>query len=167
MNHDRLHFGAEIVPLDQFEKLRPKLGKIVATSVPGDPIHPGHISLMMEAKELGDNLVVIVNGDWFLRQKKGKPFQDLTTRCLIISALRPVDIVVPFEIEGDMSVNEALKVIKPAIFAKGGDTKDRKTIREWDTCQELGIEVKTEVGHHKLWSSSDFLKDWEDHRQKN
>ena len=65
-----LSLGAKIVSLEEFNNDRPN-GTIVATSCPGDPLHPGHISCMQEAKKLGDCLVVIVNGDdttntWYL-----------------------------------------------------------------------------------------------------
>ncbi len=157
------HFGAPIISMDELKILRPQLGKIVATSGGYDPIHPGHISCIVESKQYGDTLVVIVNGDAFLTAKKGKPFQDLATRSLIVSSLRGVDYVVPFEIEGDLSVIQALNEIKPHIFTKGGDRVDAKTIREWDTCQKHGIEIMTGVGLDKKWSSSWFLKDWTDH----
>ena len=95
--------GAKIISLKQFAKLRPRLkGKIVMTGGGFDPIHPGHVSLILESKKYGDVLVVIVNGDWFLKNKKGKAFQDLRTRSLIVSGLRGVDYVVPFEIKNDI-----------------------------------------------------------------
>jgi cytidyltransferase-like protein len=159
-------WGAKIISLDEFAKLQPKLGKIVATSGGYDPVHPGHISLMINSKKYGDKLVVIVNGDWFLAQKKGRPFQSLETRSLIVSGISGVDYVVPFEIEGDMSVNEALKIIKPKVYTKGGDTVDPSTIREWDVCQQNGTKVVFGVGDDKKWSSSWFLKDWEKTRRK-
>lgn len=153
-------WGAPIVSLEEFAQLRPKLGKIVATSGGYDPIHPGHISLIIEAKKLGDTLAVIVNGDAFLTAKKGKPFQTLATRSLIASGIKNVDYVIPFEIEKDMSVNEALKIIKPHVFAKGGDTVDPSTIREWDVCQANGTKVVFGVGEDKEWSSSWFTNEW-------
>src|SRR4051794_36174716 len=115
------NWGAKIVSPRQFAKLRPKLGKIVATSGGFDPIHPGHISLIVQSKKYGDTLVVIVNGDEFLSAKKGRPFQNLETRSLIVSGIKNVDYVIPDEIEDDMSVNAALRLIKPHVFTKGGD----------------------------------------------
>jgi cytidyltransferase-like protein len=96
-------WGAQIVSFEEFEKLKPKLGKIVATSGGFDPIHPGHISCIIESKKHGDTLAVIVNGDSFLAAKKGRPFQSLETRSLIVSGIRNVDYVVPFEIKGDQT----------------------------------------------------------------
>ena len=74
--------GAKIVTLEEFAKLRPTLGRVVAASGGFDPVHPGHLSYLMDSKKLGDTLAVIVNGDWFLTAKKGKPFQNLV---LVIS----------------------------------------------------------------------------------
>ena len=154
-------FGGKIISLEEFAKLRPALGKVVATSGGFDPVHPGHISCILESKQYGDVLAVIVNGDAFLRAKKGKPFQDLRTRCSIVSAIRGVDFVIPFEIENDPTVSRALEIIKPSVFAKGGDRVDKETIPEWGVCEKHNIEIITEVGLKKEWSSSQFLKEWE------
>ena len=154
-------FGGKIISLEEFAELRPTLGKVVATSGGFDPLHPGHISCILESKQYGDVLAVIVNGDAFLRAKKGKPFQDLRTRCSIVSAIRGVDFVIPFEIENDPTVSRALEIIKPNVFAKGGDRVDKETIPEWEVCEKHNIEIITEVGLKKEWSSSQFLKEWE------
>ncbi len=151
---------ASIISLDEFEKIRPRLGKIVCTSGGFDPIHPGHLSCMLESKKFGDTLVVIVNGDNFLRTKKGRPFQDLETRCAIVSYVRGVDYVFPFEILNDTTVCQALRALRPHVFTKGGDRIDVATIPEWSVCKELGIQIETGVGLDKRWSSSDFLKEW-------
>lgn len=154
------HGPASIVDIPYIESHRHELGKIVATSGGYDPIHPGHLSCIAESTRFGDTLVVIVNGDAFLRHKKGQPFQDLETRCRILSYVRGVDLVLPFEVEDDMTVIEALRGIRPAVFTKGGDRSSPESIPEWGVCQELGIEIVTGVGDPKLWSSSDFLAKW-------
>jgi D-beta-D-heptose 7-phosphate kinase/D-beta-D-heptose 1-phosphate adenosyltransferase len=151
-------FGAPVVSFEDFQAARPN-GRLVVTSGGFDPIHPGHISLLQESAQFGI-VVAVVNGDGFLRAKKGRPFQDLETRCLIVSAIRHVDYVVPFEIEGDLTVNEALRRLRPDVFTKGGDRVDADTIAEWETCKELGIEIITGVGAGKQWSSSWFLEAW-------
>jgi len=156
------HWGARIVSLEEFSKLRPKLGKIVATSGGYDPIHPGHISCIVESKKYGDTLVVIVNGDAFLTAKKGRPFQNLETRSLIVSGIAGVDYVVPFEIKNDQTVNKALEIIKPHIFTKGGDRVDKASLPEWDVCERNNIKIVFGVGEDKKWSSSWFLKEWDE-----
>jgi len=159
-------FGGKIVSFEDFEKERAALGTIVAVSGGFDPIHPGHLSYMQEAKKLGDTLVVVINGDAFLRAKKGKPFQNLETRSAIVSAVRGVDFVIPFEIKNDQTVCRALELVRPHIFANGGDRKNATTIPEWETCLEHNIKLVQGVGLEKRWSSSEFLKEWEDHRKR-
>lgn len=160
-------WGAPIVSFKDFAKLRPDVGKVVATSGGFDPIHPGHISCIIESKKYGDTLVVIVNGDNFLREKKGKPFQDLETRSLIVSGIAGVDYVIPFEIKNDQTVVKALEKIKPDVFTKGGDRVDETTIPEWEVCKKHDIEIVTGIGADKKWSSSWFLQDWEEHKKDN
>lgn len=150
----------KIVTFEEFDQIRGQLGRIVCTSGGFDPLHPGHASCIIESKQYGDTLVVVVNGDGFLTRKKGKPFMDMQTRCAVVSCLRGVDYVIPFEIDNDQTVREALKQIRPNVFTKGGDRVDHTSIPEWDVCQDLGIEVVSGVGMPKYWNSSDLLKDW-------
>jgi len=151
---------AKIISFEEFDQIKSGLGKIVCTSGGFDPIHPGHLSCILESRKYGDVVVVVVNGDNFLNKKKGKPFMDLKTRCHVVSYVRGVDYVIPFEIEGDQTVSIALEKIKPHVFTKGGDRIDEKSIPEWNTCVINNIEVISGVGLKKDWSSSDFLKDW-------
>lgn len=81
---------------------------------------------------------------------QGKPFQDLKTRCHIGAYVKNVDYVIPFEISGDLTVREALRKIRPHYFTKGSDRVDIQTIPEWQLCQELGIQVVTQVGLPEL-----------------
>ncbi len=157
---------APILTLEQFAELRDdpetRMGVVVATSGGFDPIHPGHVSCIVESKGYGDTLVVIVNGDDFLINKKGKAFQDVDTRAVIVSAIRGVDYVVKFEIRDDPTVAVALRAVRPKIFTKGGDRVAGKSIpaSEEAACRDFGIEIIDGVGWSKAWSSSDFLNDW-------
>ena len=153
---------AEIVSFDEFDRIRAErdLGRVVCTSGGFDPIHPGHASCIVESARYGDTLVVVVNGDAFLVAKKGRAFMDLTTRCRLVSCIRNVDYVVPFEITDDPTVCVALRRIAPQVFTKGGDRTDYSNIPEWEVCRELGIELVPQVGLRKDWSSSDLLAEW-------
>lgn len=151
---------AKILSFSEFTEIRDALGTIVCTSGGFDPIHPGHTTCIVESKNYGDTLVVVVNGDSFLTAKKGKPFMNLETRCLIVSSIRHVDYVIPFEIKDDLTVCQALRQLKPHIFTKGGDRTDFTNIPEWQVCQELGIKLVPQVGLQKKWSSSDLLEEW-------
>jgi D-beta-D-heptose 7-phosphate kinase/D-beta-D-heptose 1-phosphate adenosyltransferase len=161
MNDDAKDY-ARIISLEEFAHIRDSLGRIVCASGGFDPVHPGHLTYLVESKKYGDTLVVIVTGDAFLTAKKGRPFMNLDTRCRIISCIRHVDFVIPFEIDHDMTVSVALSSIRPHVFTKGGDRMDRDSIPEWQVCQDLGIELVTQVGFRKEWSSSDFLREWGD-----
>lgn len=151
---------ANIITFEELDAIRDSLGKIVCTSGGFDPIHPGHLSCFFDSKQFGNTLVVVVNGDSWLTKKKGKPFMDLKTRMDILSFVQGIDYIIPFEIENDRTVIEALKKVRPHVFTKGGDRIDETSIPEWDTCKGLNIEVISGVGYDKLWSSSDFLKEW-------
>ncbi|QKJ23520.1 adenylyltransferase/cytidyltransferase family protein [Poseidonibacter lekithochrous] len=152
---------AQIVSFEEFDKIKKDLVSIVCTSGGFDPIHSGHISCFQESKKYAETLVVIVNGDSFLKSKKGKPFMNLKERCSIVSSIKNVDYVIPFEIENDSSVIKALERIKPHFFTKGGDRYDKSTIAEWEICEKLNIEIITNVGNDKVdTSSSKYLKDW-------
>ena len=139
---------------------------VVATSGGFDPIHPGHLSSFLEARALGDVLVVIVNGDKFLRRKKGSPFMGLEIRSRIVAYAKGVDYVYPFEPtdDEDDTVSEALFELRPDIFAKGGD-RDATNIPERSICESLGIRIVSGVGDAKAFSSSGFLRRW-DEREK-
>lgn len=151
---------ADIVALEDIAGMRDRLGRIVCTSGGFDPLHPGHASCLIDSRHYGDTLVVVVNGDSFLTRKKGKPFMDLESRCQVVACIRGVDYVIPYEVEDDDTVCEALRVIRPHVFTKGGDRTDISNIPEWTVCQQLGIEVITGIGRAKAWSSSDFLQAW-------
>ena len=51
-----------------------KQKKIVMVSGGFDPVHIGHVRLFNDAKKLGDELVVVINNDHWLRSKKGYAF---------------------------------------------------------------------------------------------
>ena len=154
---------AKIISFEEFDSIRDTLGKIVCTSGGYDPAHPGHLSCILESKKYGDTVVVIVNGDAFLTNKKGKPFMDLKTRAEIMSYAVGANYIIPFEIENDPTVIQALKRVRPHVFTKGGDRIDETSIPEWATCVEHNIEVISGVGYDKMWSSSDFLASWVEH----
>jgi cytidyltransferase-like protein len=146
---------------------------IVVVSGGFDPVHIGHIRMMNEAKALGDKLVVVVNNDNWLMAKKGFVFMPENERKEVIEALRAVDEVVltthPPDPE-DMTVCDALRELKPDIFAQGGDRKDgdgSTPPEEYTVCEELGIKLVFNVGHGgKVQSSSDLAKRLREHNKE-
>lgn len=137
--------------------------RIVVTSGYFNPLHYGHISLLREAKKLGDKLIVIVNSDEQVKIKGSQPFLNETERAFIVSSIRDVDtVVIARDKDGEISdtLKELAKTTKISIFAKGGDRKDAKAMpeKELATCSELGIEIVYGVGgFEKQNSSSEIL----------
>ena len=92
-----------------------------------DPIHSGHIAYFKDAKELGNKLIVGVNSDNWLIQKKGSSFLPIQERIEIVSNLAVVDAAIEFEDDEYQSASNAIqKVLEmypddEIIFANGGD----------------------------------------------
>lgn len=133
---------------------------VVAVSGGFDPVHIGHVRMFQKAKKLGDELVVILNNDNWLRKKKGFVFMPQNERKEVLAALASVHRVV---LTGhrpnpkDMSVNAELKKIRPHIFANGGD-KSHKNIPEAPVCKKIGCKMISNVGGGKIQSSSWLVK---------
>lgn len=94
--------------------------QIVFTNGCFDVLHAGHVKCLQRARELGDLLIVGINSDRSVKALKGdsRPINSLESRCEVLSSLRSVDYVVPF----DTDTPEALiKLITPDVLVKGGD----------------------------------------------
>lgn len=139
-----------------------KKHKVVMVSGGFDPVHIGHVRMFQEAKKLGDELVVVLNNDHWLRFKKGFIFMSETDRKEIIESFRSVDrVIVTSHKPGttDITVCRELELIRPHIFANGGDRKENVPIPEYETCRRLGIEMVFNVGAGgKIRSSSELVK---------
>ena len=138
---------------------------VVAVSGGFDPVHVGHVRMLKAAKKLGDELVVILNNDHWLTDKKGFFFMPETERKEILEAIVGVDRVVltdhaPGEYFTDKSVCHSLRKIKPDVFANGGDRHpDGDPVPEVAVCEELGIKMLYNVGAGgKIQSSSWLIK---------
>lgn len=132
-----------------------KKKKRVCISGGFDPLHIGHIRYIQEAAKLG-YLIVIVNRDDFLLKKKGYVFMPLDERIEVIKSIKGVDEVFVC-IDNDQTVCKSLRLLKPDIFAKGGD-RTLDNIPEKKICEELDIEMKFMIGGGKIQSSSDLVK---------
>ena len=143
--------------------------KIVVVSGGFDPIHSGHIAYFKSAKEHGDKLVVALNSDKWLINKKGKAFMPFNERKEIIQNLACVDEVIGFEDDDIGSASNALIKIKEIypndkiFFANGGD-RDKNNIPEMSVDN---IEFLFSVGgDDKKNSSSWILKNWQYYKEE-
>ena len=133
-----------------------------------DPIHVGHLRMFKEASELAPKLIVIVNNDNFLIEKKGYVFMPIAERIEIIEDFGVVDMVVE-SVDKDLTVCETLQWLAKKenviIFANGGDRNNTDAIPEADVCRENKIAMKFNVGGGKIQSSSslvvkEIIKPW-------
>ena len=85
-----------------------------------DLIHVGHVRYLQRARELGDQLIVALNGDASVRHLKGigRPLVPASERAEVIGALECVDWVTLFE---ELTPAALIKDLLPDVLVKGGD----------------------------------------------
>ncbi|MFP3928799.1 MAG: D-glycero-beta-D-manno-heptose 1-phosphate adenylyltransferase [Desulfobacteraceae bacterium] len=120
-------YRAKIRTLDAVKeeaaRLRAAGRSIVFTNGCFDILHPGHTRYLLEARKLGDYLVVALNSDRSVRAIKGegRPVIPEDDRAEVLAALESVDAVVLFDEEDPL---EVIKTLKPDILVKGGDWEE-------------------------------------------
>ena len=94
--------------------------RIVMTNGCFDILHRGHVEYLARARALGDRLIVAVNSDESVKALKGasRPLNPLDARMAVLSALRSVDWVVPFN---TLTPEELIGRVLPDVLVKGGD----------------------------------------------
>ena len=136
---------------------------LIATSGGFDPMHVGHLRCIQETAGIARKwspharTVVIVNGDGFLMRKKNYAFMPLAERLEIIAGVEGVDFVVSWD-DGGQTVTDALDILRPEIFTKGGDRDSAQNVPEFDLCDKIGCKVLFGVGGGKIQSSSDLVR---------
>jgi D-beta-D-heptose 7-phosphate kinase/D-beta-D-heptose 1-phosphate adenosyltransferase len=85
-----------------------------------DLLHPGHISLLEQARRSADRLIVGLNADLSIRRLKGpnRPVQSEVARATVLAAVKSVDAVVIFAEDTPINLIEALE---PDVLVKGAD----------------------------------------------
>ena len=140
------------------------MSDIILVSGGFDPIHSGHIKLINDANKYGD-VVVLLNSDQWLRNKKGKEFLPISERKIIMQNIKGVLEVIEFNDNDKTCVNgikKAKSLFKDKIikFANGGD-RNNNTTPEKKFCDDNNIETLFGIGgNDKSNSSSWILKKW-------
>jgi len=115
--------------------------KLVLTNGCFDLLHTGHVRYLEEARRCGDALIVAVNSDDSVRELKGpeRPLNGEQDRAEVLSSLRCVDHVTIFS---GKRVTEVIRLLKPAVYAKGGDyTLETLDAGERAALEEAGAEI--------------------------
>jgi len=115
--------------------------KIVVTNGCFDILHLGHITYLESARNLGDVLLVGVNGDDSARQLKGpgRPINSESDRATVLAALSSVDAVCIFP---EKTAVNFLAAAQPDVYVKGGDyTLDSLNQEERRTVEQAGGKI--------------------------
>ena len=142
------------------------MNNIILVSGGFDPIHSGHIKLINNANKYGE-VVVLLNSDEWLINKKGKEFLPFEERNIIMQNIKGVINVIKFD-DSDMTCVDGIKKAKLFYkdkiikFANGGD-RNNKTTPEKIFCENNDIETLFGIGgNDKSNSSSWILKKWKE-----
>ncbi len=116
--------------------------RVVFTNGCFDILHRGHLEYLMEARQLGDFLLVGVNSDNSVRRlgkSPSRPLQDEQGRALAIASLYFVDLVIIFD---EDTPHKLISTILPDILVKGADYKPEDIVG-YKEVTENGGTVKT------------------------
>lgn len=106
--------------LDQVERWRRQGLRIGFTNGCFDLLHPGHVSLLKQAKSACDRLVVGLNSDASAARLKGpaRPVQTEAARAAVLASLTAVDLIAIFE---EDTPAELIGAMRPHLLVKGAD----------------------------------------------
>ena len=134
---------AKVLPLegaiDRTERWRRQGRRIGFTNGCFDLLHPGHVSLLNQARAACDRLVVGLNSDESVRRLKGesRPVQSEVARATVLASLLSVDLVVIFAEDTPL---ELIRALKPDVLVKGADYTVDKVVGA-DMVQSYGGRV--------------------------
>ncbi len=106
--------------LEAVAAARQRRERLVMTNGCFDILHAGHVRYLMQARGLGDRLIVAVNDDASVKRLKGhdRPINPLARRMAVLDALACVDYVVPF---AEDTPERLICRVVPDVLVKGGD----------------------------------------------
>ena len=114
--------------------------KVVLVGGCFDILHFGHIKFLNAAKKLGNFLVVALESDEFILNRKNKtPFHNLKERSFILSSISYVDLIIKLPLfKKDSDYYDLVSFIKPNTIAVTGNDpyyKDKKKQAEINNAQ--------------------------------
>jgi rfaE bifunctional protein nucleotidyltransferase chain/domain len=118
---------------------RPRTGRLVFTNGVFDLLHRGHVSYLVEARRLGDLLVVGINTDASARRLAKGPERPLVAapdRGWLLAALECVDAVTFFD---EDTPRVLIADLLPDVLVKGGDYSEEEVAGGDEVRQAGGI----------------------------
>jgi rfaE bifunctional protein nucleotidyltransferase chain/domain len=141
VNYDQRLIGSLQALAELAEHLRGIGLRLVLTSGSFDLVHLGHVKYLAKAKELGDVLIVGVDGDAKIRRRKGedRPMVPEAERLEMLAHQRPVDLIF---LKEDQEERWALiRTVRPDVLVLTADhsygEEQLEELRE--LCGELAI----------------------------
>lgn len=122
-----------------------------------DIVHIGHIRFLKAAKERGDALVIALESDEFIRQRKHRePFHTQVERAEILSSIGVVDQIILLPLmENEKDYDALVERVKPSIIAiTEGDLQESNKRR---MAEKHGAELAVVSSHVSHKSSSLIL----------
>jgi D-beta-D-heptose 7-phosphate kinase/D-beta-D-heptose 1-phosphate adenosyltransferase len=106
--------------LERLQRWRAAGERVAFTNGCFDLIHPGHVSLLSQARGAADRLIVGLNSDASIRRLKGpdRPVQNETARGIVLASMSAVDLVLLFDEDTPI---ELIRAIRPDVLVKGAD----------------------------------------------
>jgi rfaE bifunctional protein nucleotidyltransferase chain/domain len=123
-NARAVNFRDKIIPWEQLAawraERRTRRQRLVVTNGCFDLLHPGHVTYLEAARNLGDLLLVGVNADAAVRELKGpnRPVNSEADRAAVLAALESVGGICIFV---ERTATRFLSVAQPDLYVKGGD----------------------------------------------
>lgn len=149
----------KIIPFDRFLVLRKSINKkLVLVGGCFDGFHFGHLTFLEKAKEQGDLLVVLLESDEsIIERKKKKPFHSQKERADILASIQYVDFVIPIDfLKKNEDYLELVKKIKPSVIAV--TEGDPQLINKKNQANVVGAEVRVVTKLLEKFSSTSFKK---------
>jgi D-beta-D-heptose 7-phosphate kinase / D-beta-D-heptose 1-phosphate adenosyltransferase len=106
--------------LERIQRWRGAGERVAFTNGCFDLIHPGHVSLLSQARGAADRLIVGLNSDASIKRLKGadRPVQNETARGIVLASMAAVDLVLLFDEDTPI---ELIRATRPDVLVKGAD----------------------------------------------
>ncbi len=142
--------------------MKKKFKNLVLVTGGFDPIHSGHIAYLNSASEISEHLVVGINSDNWLLNKKKYFFMPYLERKSIIENLKEVSEVIEFnDSDGTAidAINKCKSISDKVYFANGGDRNEGNIPELIEFKDDNAVEFVFGVGGKSKLNSSSIIAD--------